>query len=357
MADAPAPTLALRRLNERSVGFLIAGASQVAARWVIPAIQQQPPATGAADVMSAYVAAVYSHNLRRAQHFAAMHGIVHAGDNLTSLLERREVQCVYVGNHPRHHAEIVRAALMAGKHVLCEPPLSDDLDEGRELEQLARHRGAALAVNYAWRATGVVRQLRNLLQEDAIGAVLSVQIDNTALPSLDGRSWRLHRPFGGVLWDRLLHDIDLLAYLLLSDPVEIQTHSLQNLLGGESAEDALSVVRLRGGTPAIVHDSFVLPHAPTRITIYGETGCLTALRCRPGDSHSQLTLQRGEQMQPLSVDRIDPYRASVARFLAAVRLGEAPLAAAADDRRAVASVLAAQQSLHHRKPAVPATFR
>ncbi|MCS6824991.1 MAG: Gfo/Idh/MocA family oxidoreductase [Caldilinea sp.] len=357
MADAPSPTLTLRRLDERSIGFLIAGASRVAARWMAPAIQQQPPAVGATDVMSAYVAAVHSHNLQRAQQFASMHGVVYAGDDLTSLLERRDVHCVYVGNHPRHHAETVRAALMAGKHVLCEPPLSDDLDESRELEHLARHRSVVLAVNYAWRATGAVRRLRDLLREDSIGATLGVQIDNTALLPLDRRSWRLKRPFGGVLWDRLLHDIDLLAYLLLSDPVEIQTHPLQNLLGSESEEDALSVLRLRGGTPAIVHDSFVLPHAPTRITVYGETGRLTALYCRPGDPDSRLALQRGEEVQHLSVDAIDPYRASVARFLAAVRLGEAPLATAVDDRRAVASVLAAQQSLQHRKPSSPAAFR
>ncbi|BAL98471.1 MULTISPECIES: Gfo/Idh/MocA family protein [Caldilinea] len=357
MADAPSPTLTLRKLDERSVGFLIAGASHVAARWMIPAIQGQPPAVGASDVMGAYVAGIYSHNLRLAQRFAASHGLVHADDNLAALLERRDVHCVYVGNHPRHHAETVRAALAAGKHVLCEPPLSDDLDESRELEQLAHHRSVILAVNYTWRATGAVRRLRELLSEDAIGAPLGVRIDNTALLPLDQHSWRLNPPFGGVLWDRLLHDIDLLAYLLLNDPVEIQTHLLQKLLGGESEEETLSVVRLRGGTPAILHDSFLLPHAPTRVILYGETGSLIASSCRPGDRENRLALQRGEQIHPLTVDPIDPYRASVARFLAAVRLGETPLATPVDDRRAVASVLAAYQSLQNKKPSGLATFR
>lgn len=357
MADAPPPTLALRKLDERSVGFLIAGASHVAARRIIPAIQGQPPAVGTSDVMSAYVAGIYSHNLRLAQRFASIHGLVHAGDDLTSLLERRDVHCVYVGNHPRHHAETVRAALAAGKHVLCEPPLSDDLDESRELEQMAYHRSVILAVNYTWRATGVIRRLRELLSEDAIGAPLGVRIDNTALLPLDRRSWRLERPFGGVLWDRLLHDIDLLAYLLLSDPVDIQTHRLQTLLGGESEEETLSIVRLQGGIPAILHDSFLLPHAPTRITLYGETGALIASSCRPSDGEPRLTLQRGEQLHSLAVDPIDPYRASIARFLAAIRLGEAPLAAPVDDRRAVASVLAALQSLQRQQSSRLVPFR
>lgn len=357
MADAALPKLTLRKLDERSVGFLIAGASHVAARWIIPAIQGQPPAAGTSDVMSAYVVGIYSHNLRLAQRFASSHGLVHAGDNLTSLLERRDVHCVYVGNHPRHHAETVRAALAAGKHVLCEPPLSDDLDESRELEQLAHHRSLILAVHYTWRATGAVRRLRELLSEDAIGAPLGVRIDNTALLPLDQHSWRLNRPFGGVLWDRLLHDIDLLAYLLVSDPVEIQTHLLQKLLGGESEEETLSIVRLRGGTPAILYDSFLLPHAPTRITLYGETGSLIASSCRPSDRENRLTLQRGEQTHLLTVDPIDPYRASVARFLAAIRFGETPLATPVDDRRAVASVLAALQSLQNKKPSSIATFQ
>lgn len=335
----------MRKIDERSVGFLVAGASQVAARWMNQAIWQQPPALGGRDVASAYVAALYSHNARFARRFADTHGIVHAGDDLIALLERREIRCVYVGSHPRHHAETVRAALLAGKHVLCEPPISDNLDECRELEQMANHRGLVLAANYVWRSTSAIRHLRKLLYDDAIGEVLGVHLNNTLPLPLDRQTWRIQPPFGGVLWDRLLHDADLLSFLLLNPPVEIQSHSLQTLLGSKCEEDVLHTIRLRGGLPAVVHDSFVLPHTPVSITIHGSTGSLLAVHCVAGAKQSRIIMQRGEQEIPVAVDIIDPYRAAVARFLAAVRFGETPLATAFDDRCAVATVLAAQRSL------------
>ncbi|MFN3979872.1 MAG: Gfo/Idh/MocA family protein [Caldilinea sp.] len=349
MADAPPPWLATRKIDDRSVGFLIAGASHVAAHWMNPAIWQQPPAVGGRDVAGAYVAALYSHNARFARRFADAHGIVHASDDLAALLNRREIHCVYVGNHPRHHAETVRAALLAGKHVLCEPPISESLEECLELEQIAHHRGLVLAANYVWRSTGVVRCLREMLHADAIGEVLGVRIDNMLPLPLDRQTWRIQQPFGGVLWDRLLHDADLLTFLLLNQPAEIQSHSLQTLLGSECEEDVLHMIRLRSGLPAIVHDSFVLPHAPVSIIIYGGAGSLHAIHCEPGNKQSQLIVRRGEQQRAVDVDLIDPYRASVARFLAAIRLGETPLATPLDDQSAVACVLAAQQSLQQKQ--------
>jgi predicted dehydrogenase len=349
MADSPASRLATRKIDDRSIGFLVAGASQIAARWMLQAIWQQPPAVSGRDVAGAYVAALFGHNARFVRRFADQYGVVHAGDDLAALLDRREIRCVYVGNHPRHHAEIVRAALLAGKHVLCEPPLCDTLEESWELEQMAHHRGLVIALNYAWRATGAMRRLRERLHADEIGEVLGARIENTLALPLDRQTWRVQRPFGGVFWDRLLHDADLLTFLLLNPPAAIQSHNLQNLLGSECEEDVVSVVHLRGGLPAVVHDSFVLAHTPVSVTLFGSTGSLWASHCQPDNKESRLMLRRGEQQQPIEIDAIDSYRASVARFVAAVRSGEAPLATPLDDRRAVATVLGAQRSLQEQQ--------
>ena len=62
--------------------------------------------------------------------FADRHAIPHAYLNLADLLAHPDIQCIYVGNHPRHHSQTVMAALAAGKHVLCEPPLALDLGRG-----------------------------------------------------------------------------------------------------------------------------------------------------------------------------------------------------------------------------------
>ena len=345
MVDSPIRRLTTRRIDERSTGFLVAGASTVAARWMLEAIWRQPPAVGSHDVAGAYVAALHSHNGRLAQRFADQHGIVLAGDDLEQLLSRREIRCVYVGSHPRHHAETTRAALLAGKHVLCEPPLSIEPDECHELHLMAQHRGLVLALNYTWRATAAMRGLREQLQADAIGEVLGGRIENGAFLPLDRQTWRLAPPYGGVLWERTLHDVDLLEFLLLRTPASVLASSLQTLLGSEVEEDVLSTIWLRGGLPVYLHDSFLLPHAPVAVTLFGSMGSLAAARCDAGNMESSLSLTRGQSTQAIPLAAIDPFRASVARFLGAIRHGEAPLATAIDDRRNVTTIRAIQAAL------------
>ena len=250
-----------------------------------------------------------------------------------------------MGNHPRHHAETARDALLAGKHVLCEPPLSIDPDECHELHLMAEHRGLVLALNYAWRATAAMRGLRDQLQADAIGEVLGGRIDNTMFLPLDRQTWRLAAPYGGVLWERSLQDVDLLAFLLLRTPAAVQAGKLQALLGSGVEEDILSAVWLRGGLPIHLHDSYLLPHAPVSVTIFGSTGSLVATQCEAGNAESNLVLRRGQGVQVIPLAQIDPFRASVARFLSATRHGEAPLATALDDRRNVTTVRALQAAL------------
>jgi len=339
------PRLATRGVDDRSLGFLVAGASTVAARWMLTAIRQQSPVPGSRDVAGAWVAAVYSHNERRARQFAQTHGIIHAGDDLQTLLRRPEIQCVYVGNHPRHHAEAVRAGLEAHKHVLCEPPLALTFDEAETLHQMAEHRGLVLALDYTWRAAGVIHHLHDHLLADAIGELLGGRIQNTAYLPPEQHTWRLQANGGGVLWDRTLHDLDLIQFLFHTPVREVYARSTRNLLAAVVEDDIVAYAGVTGGLVVQLHDSFVLPHAPVTVEIFGANGTLTALNCAPVAGQAELLLTRGEQTTLIASPIVDPFRATVARFLAAVRGLAPPLATSADDLRNLAAIAALRTAL------------
>ena len=72
------------------------------------------------------LAAVGSRSLTRAQAFASRHGVRRARGSYDDVLAARDVDAVYVALHPAAHEEWAIAALDAGKHVLCERPLSVD---------------------------------------------------------------------------------------------------------------------------------------------------------------------------------------------------------------------------------------
>lgn len=351
--------LAPRRIDDRSVGFVVAGASTVAARWMLDAIRQQPPAPGSEDVAGAYIVGVFSHNLAQARRFADLHGIPQASDDLSSLLQKPEVRCVYVGSQPRHHADSVELALMADKHVLCEPPLACTCDVVEHLQRMAEHRGLVLALNYTWRASAAVRMLRELLEEDAVGEVLGARIQNTAFLVPHQQTWRLQPGGGGVLVDRTLRDVDLIRFLFEIPVRTVYGRSTQQILGRGPGDDGvveelLGYVGLAGGLFIQVHDSFVLPHTPTTIEIFGATGTLRAERCAVEDRNSAVTLFRSGHERPIPLTPIQPYRAVVGRFLAAMRGETPPLTSARDEHHNLVALSAFADSLRQGQAATVA---
>ncbi|MCW2867405.1 MAG: Oxidoreductase [Marmoricola sp.] len=109
-----------------------------------------------------------SRSLERSQAFAEEFG-GSAYDSYAGVLADADVDVVYVASpHSRHH-EHVTAALEAGKHVLCEKPMTLDGDTTEELFDLARERGLFL-MEAMWTATHpMIRTLLRLLAPGADG--------------------------------------------------------------------------------------------------------------------------------------------------------------------------------------------
>ncbi len=350
MSTGLKPHLVVRSVDRRSIGFLIAGASTVAAQRTIDAIRRQPPVAGSDDVAGAWVAGVYSHNARRARQFAETHRIVHAGDDLSLLLQRPEIQAVYVGNLPRHHAETVHQALDAHKHVICEPPLALDSDTAAELELMAEARGLVLAVNYTWRASGLVRRLHELLIDDVIGELLGARIQNTSYLKPEQQTWRLKSQGGGVLLDRGLHDIDTIQFLLHTGVREVFGAATRRLSADEVEDEVVAQLRLAGGLFVQLFESFVLPNTPPIIELFGTEGTLIAQYELSGEKQSAVDLVRTNSRATYAIPSIDPFRVAVARFMGALRGVSPPLATGDDDRRALHIVDALRTSMQVRQP-------
>ena len=330
------------------MGFLVAGASNIAAQQMLAAVREQPPLPGTRDVAGAWVAALYSHNERRARDFAQRHAIIHFSNDLEELLRRPEVHCVYVASHPRHHAETVAAALGAHKHVLCEPPLALNAAEAEPLVQMAQNRGLVLALNYTWRAVGAVQAIHDVLVADGIGELLGGRIRNTSYLPLERQTWRLQGQGGGVLWDRTLHDVDLIRYLLHLSVREVYAYgTYYNTAPGAAPvpEEIVGVVGLTGGRVIQLHDSFVQGHVPVTIELYGANGSVVAGSCGPGSQAPEIAVRRGDSVRSIVAPVVNPYRASVANFLAAVRGAAEPLASGADELHNLAAIAALERSL------------
>jgi len=332
-----------------SVGFGLIGASSIAWRSMVQAIRRQAPEDSVDLIAPAWVVAVCSQRESRARSFAEAHKIPHTYTVVEEMLARREIRSVYVSTHPSRQGKMVKAALLAGKHVLCETPLALTLDEADNLCQMAANRGLVLAVNLIFRAQPAVESMRRLLEDGAIGDLLGARVNNTAMLDPESRGWRLHSPDGGVLLDRTIHDIDILHYLVRDRVTQVFASSTPRLLNSDRQdaveEEMLAQVYFaESGITVQLHDSFNLPHVPATIEIYGSRGTLTVQDWTDMEGYGQLTLYRSRRRQIQPTVEMQPAIESVRRFLSAIGGDGPPLATGEDARESLQVILALHAS-------------
>src|SRR5438270_3688810 len=124
-----------------------------------------------------------------------------AYDSFEALLRDDRVQVVHITtpNH-LHHAQ-ARAALEAGKHVVCEKPLAMSSEQSADLLETARASGLVHAVNYNLRFYPLVQHLHGAIAAGALGDVRLVtghSLQDWLLRESDW-NWRVDRTLGGAL--------------------------------------------------------------------------------------------------------------------------------------------------------------
>lgn len=104
-------------------------------------------------------------------------------DRLDELLAGSDA--LYVISNPRHHFEHIRRALEQGCHVLCESPLSVDMQQLAQLKRLAREHGCQLADSMKTAYSTAYSRLVLLAKSGAIGEVVSVDATCTSMTNLE----------------------------------------------------------------------------------------------------------------------------------------------------------------------------
>jgi predicted dehydrogenase len=187
-------------------------------------------------------------------------GVAPAGaqayEDYRRLLDNAEVEAVVVSTPPPSHEEITLAALAAGKHVLCEKPLSNTVEAGRRMVEAGRRSGRVLTTGFNHRYFPAVKFLKGALDSGRLGALDHVR----AFAGHEGLSqfsaaWMHDKNVigGGALMDVGIHVIDLARYLLgeVSQVFGVATGNVWKLEGSEDSGFAL--LRSPAGRVATLH--------------------------------------------------------------------------------------------------------
>ncbi len=124
-----------------------------------------------------------------------------AYDSLPDLLADPDVDSVHITTPNRFHHASAKAALEAGKHVLCEKPLAMNAPESADLVELANRSGRVAGVNYNIRFYPLCQEARQRIARGDLGELFSVTgtyVQDWLLYDTD-YNWRVLSTEGGLL--------------------------------------------------------------------------------------------------------------------------------------------------------------
>lgn len=179
----------------------------------------------------------------------------------TELLATAKVDAVAICVPTRLHFEVAKAALEAGKHVLCEKPLTADVAEAEELDRIATARGLILMTGHVFLFNPGILKVRALLTAGEPGRVHYMRALRTNLGPI--------RRDVNAVYDLASHDIAIFNFLLDAEPTTVSAVGAAFLQDG--IEDvAFVTLKYPNGVIANIQVSWLDPKKLREIVVVGD---------------------------------------------------------------------------------------
>ncbi len=280
---------------------------------------------GARQSSALEVAAVASRDQARADSYAREHGIERAHGSYEDLLADPEVDVIYNPLPNSMHVEWSVRALEAGKHVLCEKPLSRRVAEVERAFDVAEGQGRLLMEAFMYRHHPQTRRLGELVAEGAIGRLRLVRAA-FSFAAHDPTNIRLIAGLdGGALMDVGCYCLSG-ARLIAGEPERV---SAEQVIGGDGVDVAFAAAMRFPGDVLAHFDAGLALASRDELEVVGEDGSLfldDPWHCRA----PLIELRRDGDTRQIEIERADSYQLEAENMSAAIR-GDAPLLLGRED--------------------------
>ncbi len=275
---------------------------------------------GAREAAGVQIVAVASRDRERGERFAGQQQIERVHDTYAALLADPEVEVVYVPLPNSLHIEWTIRALEAGKHVLCEKPLSRRADEVRRAFEVAKRADRLLMEGFMYRHNPQTRRLTELIDEGAIGRVRVIS-SSFSFAANDAADVRLSSALdGGALMDVGCYCVNGVR-LIAGEPERVHA---EQVIGGDGVDVSFAAV-MRFSDDVIAHfDAGLVLDSRDWLEVVGDRGSLfldDPWHCR----NPVIELRRGGEAALIAMDPVDSYRLEVENLSAAIRGQQPPL--------------------------------
>jgi len=228
------------------------------------------------------------------------------------------------------HADIALEAIKHGKHVLVEKPMTNTLDEAKELIRAAEKQGVHLAVGFVERFNPAVNEAMSLIDQGKIGDVILAHTRRVS-----------RRPLRigdvGVIKDLAIHDIDIVNNLFPEEPDSVFCTAGSIAHG---FEDYANInLRYKGDRNAFIETNWLTPRVVRNLTITGSEGIIT-VHYRT----QEITVENNEQLTQPFLPYKEPLYLELQSFTRAVMNDTTPEVTGEDGLKALRICEAALRS-------------
>jgi predicted dehydrogenase len=219
-------------------------------------------------------------------------------DCFESILCDETVDAVALATPAPTHFELAKSALLAGKHVFVEKPMTLSAEHAEELVDLASSCGQKLMVGHLLKYHPAVELMKQQVDRGALGDIYYMYCQRLNLGTV--------RQDENAFWSLAPHDISVILHLFDAEPVRIEA-SGQCFLQ-EGVEDVVfSTLHFADGRVAHIHVSWLDPHKRRSMVLVGSEKMLVfddteaTEKVRIYDKHACVETDPAGQMPPITV--------------------------------------------------------
>ena len=311
------------------------GASNIA-RWAhLPGVKKAP---------NVALRAICSTSGVRGKSYARRYGAAYCCTDYRDILKDPEVDIVLITTRHEHHAAQALAALNAGKHVFVEKPMALTEEECRTLYRAVQESGKQLAVGFNRRFAPCYIELKRHIAGRTGPAVINCRIDS---PGMSASFWGADPSTGGAILGEAVHFIDLMYWLLDSEPVAVSAFSLPTGKKEPIGENNLAA-SFRFADGSIANFTYCTLGSKAsqgeRVEVFVNGGAAAA------EDFKRLTVKRTLSRTKASFWPRKGYEAQMKSFLMRIRSGSPPEVTVRDGARATLGALRMLESAWTQTP-------
>jgi len=261
------------------------------------------------EAESSELYAVAARDSGDAEAFAGKHGGAKSYEGYEALLADSEVEAVYIGTLHPFHLEWVTKAVQAGKHVLCEKPITMNLREAKRAQQVAKDKSCLLREAFMYRHHPQTQKVVDLVESGVIGKVRMIEANFCYHSDLGPESRLIARELGGgAVLDIGCYGMSFCRLVagraqdrLFAEPIELRA---VGHLDPQAKTDMWTTAIMRFEGDIVAKASAALRvNTPKGAFVYGEKGCITVMDPWHCEGEIRLELEGSDAPEIIPADR------------------------------------------------------